>query len=517
LITRCLDKQASHRFADAAALLRALRGETQADVGTGLGTSGNPELATGHRTGTDDSGPRKIRSLAVLPFENRSGSSDQEFFADGMTDALITDLAQIGALRVISRTSAMRFKGTSRPLAEIARELRVDAIVEGSALRAGDRVRITVNLVDAAADRGLWARSYERDLTDILSLQREVARTIAEEIRAQVTPDEHARLAAKGPVNPAAHLAYLQGRFLWNRWTTETLKESIRRYEEALAADPGYALAWAGLADTYNVLGNTNAVPPGEAYPRARDAAERGLALDPSLGELHGSLGYTYRYHDWDWPRAEREFLRAIQLNPGYSPARRWYAQFLSGMGRHDEAIAEAERAIELDPLSLITHTGVGDVLYYARRYERAIEYYRRCVVMDSTFPPGRTDLARALDQLGRSEEALTEFLSVTPMVDGRPQPSTGVAILLARAGRAEEGRAMMEAVLAQASNRFVSPYGIASYYAVAGELATALDWLERAYQQRDGTLIWIKVHPRMDPLRGEPRFRELLSKMKLD
>jgi tetratricopeptide (TPR) repeat protein len=236
-----------------------------------------------------------------------------------MTDALIADLAQIGALRVISRTSAMRFKGSDRPLPEIARELRVDGVVEGSALLAGGRVRITVQLIEAATDRSLWARSYERELTDILSLQSEVARAIADEVRVQVTPEERTRLEPKGPVNPAAHVAYLQGRFLWNRWTTEAFQQSLVRYREALAADPGYALAWAGLADSYATLGNTNAMPPAEAYAQARQAAERGLALDPSLAELHASLAYVHRFHDWDWARAERGFLRALELNPGYA------------------------------------------------------------------------------------------------------------------------------------------------------------------------------------------------------
>jgi len=525
VVAQCLAKSPAQRYSDAAALIRALRGDASGSHDANAGTTAEraetisfrrPAVGMAHPAAAPGA-PAAIRSLVVLPFANRSGDPQQEFFADGMTDALIADLAQISALRVISRTSAMRFKGTSTALPDIARELRVDAVVEGSALRAGERVRITVQLIEAASDRSMWAKSYERPLTDILALQSEVARAIADEIRIQVTPEEHGRLGPKGPVNPAAHVAYLQGRFLWNRWNTESLLASIARYQEAIAADPDYARAYAGLADSYSTLGNTNAMPPGEAYPLARAAAQRGLELDPELADLHASLGYVHRFHDWDWPAAERRFLRAIACNPGYATGRRWYAQFLSGMGRHDEAIGEAERALEFDPLSLIIHTAVGDVLFFARRYERAAGYYRRCLEMDSAFGPGHTDLARTLEQLGRHDEALAEFLAAVPRTEGRPEPSSGLAIQLMRAGRKDEAHAMIGELLARSSRQFVSPYGIASFYAVAGDNARALDWLERAYAERDGTLVWIKVHPRLDGLRGEHRFRELLSKMNLE
>jgi serine/threonine-protein kinase len=517
IVARCLEKDPARRYADAAALRRALRGDDSRET---LATQAVPVLPA-HASAAakpEPSASGRIRSIAVLPFANRSGDPAQEFFADGMTDALIADLAQIAALRVISRTSAMRFKASDRPLPEIARELSVEGIVEGSALLAGGRVRITVQLIEAASDRSLWARSYERELTDILTLQSEVARAIAQEVRVQVTPEEHSRLEPKGPVNPAAHVAYLQGRFLWNRWSTEAFQQSLARYREALEADPGYALAWAGLADSYNTLGNTNAMAPAEAYAKAREAAERGLALDPSLADLHASLAYVHRFHDWDWARAERGFQRALELNPGYATGRRWYAQFLSGLGRHAEAIAEAERALESDPLSLVIHTAVGDVLFFARRYERAIAYYRRCVELDPTFGPGHTDMARALEHLGRHEEAIAEFRAGMGRAAGAETPaSTGLATLLAAAGRREEASAMLMQLIERAKTSYVSPYGIASAYAVAGENGMALDWLERAHAQRDGTLVWIKVHPRMDGLRAEPRFRELLARMRLD
>jgi serine/threonine-protein kinase len=512
VVARCLEKAPLRRFSDAGALLRALRGESSND-GRGLLT----RTASLEGVATESGSGGNIRSLVVLPFENRSGDPSQEFFADGMTDALIADLAQIGALRVISRTSAMRFKGTHLPLSEIARELRVGGAVEGSALRVGDRVRITVQLVDVVGDRSVWARSYERGLTDILALQSEVAHAIANEIRIQVTPDEQARLGSRGAVNPAAHVAYLQGLFLWNRFTGESVKEAIQRYQEALAIDPNYAAACAGLADSYIMLANHHILPPREGYSLARKSAERGLSLDESLAELHTSLAWIHRLFDWDWQAAERESLRALQLNPGYAFGHGRYALLLSGMGRHEEAIAEAERAHELDPLNLLTYTVVGDTLFYARRFERSLAPYRKCLELDPTFGAAHTDLARSLEHVGRAEEAIEEFVRGTTGPDGLPQPSSGLAILYARDGRLDDARATIQAVHALSQKQFVSPYGIASYYAVIGENDRALDWLEKAYSQRDGTLVWLKVHPRLDGLRGEPRFRDLLARLQLD
>ena len=511
VVAHCLEKAPLRRFSDAGALLRALRGESS-DHAPGLPTR------TAFPAGGPESGPGKgIRSLVVLPFENRSGDPAQEFFADGMTDALITDLAQIEALRVISRTSAMRFKGTHPPLSELARDLHVDGVVEGSALQVGDRVRITVQLVDVATDRSLWAKSYERSLTDILALQSEVAHAIADEIRIQVTPDERARLRSKGAVNPRAHVAYLQGSFLWNRFTSESVKEAIRRFEEALAIDPNYAAAYAGLADSYIMLANHHILPPREGYSLGRKAAERGLSLDESLAELHTSLGWIHRLFDWDWPAAERACLRTIQLNPGYAFGRSRYALLLSGIGRHEEAIAQAERAHELDPLNLVTFTVVGDTLFFARRFDRSVASYRKCLELDPNFGAAHTDLARSLEQVGRADEAVEEFVRGTTGPDGVPRPSSGLAILYARAGKMDEARATLEAVKSLAQKEFVSPYGIASYYAVTGDNDRALDWLEKAYSERDGTLVWLKVHPRLDGLRGEPRFRDLLARLRLD
>ena len=501
LVARCLEKAPERRFADAASLARALRGES--------GAAEAPPESSGSGGG--------IRSLLVLPFENRSGDPAQEFFADGLTDMLITDLAQIGALRVISRTSAMRFKGGGRSLPDIARELNVQAVVEGSAMRVGDRVRITVQLLDAVADRSLWAQRYDRELTDLLTLQGEVASAIVDEIRVKVTPLEHERMKPRGPVDPVAHVAYLRGRYLWNRWDPASVREAIGCYEEALRADPRFALGYAGLADAYITLGSTLNLPPTEAYSRARLAADQGLALDPGIAELHAAMGNIHRLHDWDWPAAERQYLRALELNPSAAGGRDRYSLLLAILGRHDESVAEAKRALDLDPLSLITHSVVGDVLFFARRFEESIVYYTRCHEMDPTFGPGNTDLARSLEHVGRYDEAVELFQAGTRGRDGVVPPSTGLAIYQWRAGRRDEARATMAAVMDAAKSRYIAPFGIASFHAVAGEIGVALDWLERAHETRDGSSCLLRVHPRLDTLRGEPRFRALLAAMKLD
>ena len=391
-------------------------------------------------------------------------------------------------------------------------------MVEGSALRAGERVRITVQLVDAVADRSLWARSYDRDLGDILTLQSEVAGAIAEEIRVKVTPAEQVRLQPRAHVNPAAHVAYLRGRYLWNRWSPDAVRESIGCFEEAVRADPSYALAYAGLADAYITLGTTRALAPGEAFPRARAATERGLALDPLLGELHASLAVILRLQDWDWPGTEREYRRALELNPGYSTAHDRYAMHLAMLGRHEEARAEVMLALELDPA------------FAHRAYRRG---RRRCSGPAGSRSPFRTTGARwrwiprsapatptwparsstwAATTRRSSSSAAASFAP-----DGTVPPSTGLAIMTWRTGRHDEARRVMEDVMKLAATRYVAPFGIASFHAVAGEIPAALDWLERAYAERDGSMVFLKVHPRLDVLRGEPRFRALLAAMRLD
>ena len=351
----------------------------------------------------------RIKAVAVLPLENMSRDPEQDYFADGMTEALITDLAQIGALRVISRTSAMQYKGTRKPLPEIARELNVDAVVEGSVLRFGNRVRITAQLIHAASDQHLWAKSYERDLGDILALQSEVARAIAKEVKIKLTPHQQARLTCARPVNPEAYEAYLKGRYYWNKFTEEGFKRSLEYFKQAIEKDPVYASAYAGLAESYATLGFFSTVPK-EAFPKAKEAALKALEIDDTLAQAHTSLGLSRLFYDWDRLTAEREFQRALELNPGYALTHHEYALYLMAMARLDEALVEEKRALELDPLSLRINTALGWVFYFARQFQQAIEQYRKTLELDPNFVMAYWQLGLAYEQKAMYKEALEEF-----------------------------------------------------------------------------------------------------------
>lgn len=457
----------------------------------------------------------RIRSLAVLPLVHLSGDPEQEYFADGMTEALITDLAQIADLRVVSRTSAMQYKGVSRPLPEIARALQVDAVVEGTVARAGDRVRITAQLIDAATDRHLWARSYERDLRDVLALQGEVAGAIAEEIRVRIEPQVKARLSRDRRVDPRAYEAYLRGRHHWNRRTADGIRRGIQYFQEAIERDPGYAPAYAGLAQAYDTQGSYNFLPPGEAFSLARAAVTRALELDETLPEAHVAWGGVLQSHLWDWPAAEAEFRRALELDPNLAGAHHWYSDFLTTMARHDESIASARRAVDLDPLHLPINMTLGAAYFYARRYEEAMEQQKKTLDLDPSFAPAHRSIGGALEQLGRYDEAIAEYRKGAALSDDLSATSL-LAHAYAVAGRTEEAWRILEDLEeAAARDRHVSPYSLAAAYTGLGNADRAFDLLNRAFHSRDRGMSWLLVAPRFDPLRADPRFTDLLRRMK--
>jgi len=460
--------------------------------------------------------PPKIESIAVLPLENLSRDPEQEYFADGMTEELTTDLGQIEALRVISRTSVMRFKGM-RPaggLAEIARQLRVDAVVEGSVLRSGDRVRITTQLIDARTDRHLWAQSYERDLRDVLELQSEVAQAIANEIKIKVTPQEQVRLARARPVSPEAHEAYLKGRYYWNLRTEESLKRGIGYFQQAIEKDPGCALAYVGLADSYLNLIGWDLTAPREAYPRAKAAALKALEVDETLAEAHVPLGAAGFAYDWDWVGAEKELRRAIELNPSYATAHNFYAQCLMFMGRHNEALAEIKRAQDLDPVSPINNTVGGMVFFFARRYDEAIAECQRSLELNAGFYPAHLFLAEAYEQERLYDEAISEYRKATALQEGSTRAAAGLARGYAAAGRRTEALKIISDLRELSKRRYVSAYGIAQIYTALGDFDHAWAWLEKAFEERSFQLIWLKVDPTIDALRSDPRFQDLLHRM---
>ncbi|MEE9216691.1 MAG: protein kinase [Anaerolineales bacterium] len=458
--------------------------------------------------------PTRIESLAVLPLENLMGDSEQAYFVDGMTEALINDLAKIGALRVISRTSAMQYKGTDKSLREIARELRVDAVVEGSVLRAGDRVRITAQLIETATDRHLWADSYERDLSDVLGLQSEVARAIADEIKIKLTLQEQSRLASSRSVNPQAHEAYLRGRYDWNKKTESGFKKAIEYFQQAVEIDPVHAPAYAGLADSYNMLAAESILPPKEAYAMAKAAAVKALEIDDTLGEAHVSLASIMENYDWNWAGAEREYQRAIKLNPGYPTAHEWYASFLRNMGQHDEAITEIKQAQALDPLSLPINATFGRILISAGLYDQAIDQHREAAKLYPKHATSHHVLGKAYLRKGMYEEAIAEFQMARRLFGDKPELVWGLGHAYTGAGKRTEALQMLRQLKEMSNRGYVPSFYIALLYVALGENDQALTWLEKAYEEHHPNMVWLKMDPCLDPLRSAPRFQSLLRRM---
>ncbi|MBI3110221.1 MAG: protein kinase, partial [Ignavibacteriales bacterium] len=440
----------------------------------------------------------KFESLAVLPLENMGRDPDQEYFADGMTEALITELSKISALRVISRTSAMQYKGVKKPLPQIARELNVDALIEGSVLREGDQVRITVQLIHGSTDKHLWAESYQRELRGILALQSEVARAIAGQIKVAVTPEEKTRLASSRAVNPEAHEAYLKGRFYWNKRTKEGLKKALELFQRAIEADPGDPLAYAGLADAYAYSANQAYLRPNEAFPKAKAAALKALEIDDHIAEGHTSLGFVKFAYDMDWSGAEREFQRAIQLNPSYSTAHAWYSIFMLTFLRFDESIAELHRAQQLDPLSVQIAVGVGSNYNHARQYDRAILALQRVAELDPNVGTMYHELGFAYLGKGMYPEAirnLQKAVAATSRLSGDPLAMLGYAYGLA--GQKDQARKILEQLKQQAITGYVQPTAFALVCVGLGDKDQAIAWLEKAYAEERGIyLTHLKVEP---------------------
>ena len=467
-----------------------------------------------HRTEfqTPQAGRRQIRSLAVLPLDNLSDDPSQDYFADGMTDELITDLGKISALQVISRTSVMHYKGTRRTLPEIARELNVDALVEGSVVRSGNKVRITAQLIQASNDRHLWAGSYQRDLDDLLSVQDSVALEIARQVRIRLTSSEQQRLERRRSVNSAAYDAYLMGRYSLTTQSADGIKKGLPAFQQAIALDPTYAPAYAGLADTYSLLANYFVLPPREAFPLAEVAARKALELDADSPEAHTALAFVEHHYRWDWAGAEREYETALALNPSYATAHVRYAELLSNLGRHDEAIAEVRRARELDPLSLVMRSSVGRFLYYARRYDEAIPELKKTLELDPGRVYARLYLALCYEGKGSYTEALNEFEQFSAAFGGAP--SVGLAHLYAVEGEKEKARQIVKGLRRDAGDS--DWFFLSRVYAALGEKDEAFDCLEKAYQTHDFFLSFLNVDPHLDPLHSDARFVELVRRLGL-
>ncbi len=449
-----------------------------------------------------------ITSLAVLPLNNLSGDPTQDYFADGMTEALIGNLAPISALRVVSRTSVMRFKGTRTSLPEIARELKVDGVIEGSVQRTRDRVRISVQLIHAPTDTHLWAREYERELTDVLKLQGEVARAVADEIRIQVTAEERARMASAGTVDPAAHQEYLLGQYYLWKLTEEDLARAVDHFERATRLDAAYAAAYAGLSHAWWWRGVWGAKTFKEIESPSRAAARKALELDPRLAEAHVSMGRLKFGHDWDWTGAESDFRRALDIDPNNLDAHFFSAMLFMALGRFPESIAHVERAEQLDPLSSTVHSAFGRVLYRARKFEQAIPHLNQAIALEPRSSDGYGRLADVYEALGRYDEALALYEKVH-VLKGRPR-DPDIAIVFARMGKRDEANRVLATV-----RNTSPPAQLAQAYAVLGNSDEAFRLLFRHAEERNG-LNYVKTEPRFDSLRADPRWPLLLHRMNL-
>ena len=457
-----------------------------------------------------------IRSLAVLPLESLSADASQDYFADGMTDELISDLGQISALRVISRTSVMGYKHARKPLPQIARELNVDAVVEGTVLRSGDQVRITAQLIDASADKHLWSQSYEGELKDTLALQGKVARAIADQIQINLNPQERAALKSVKVVNPEAYEDYLKGRFFWNKRTADGLKAAQTYFGRAIDEDPNYAQAYTGLADTYALLGDWQyaVLTPKEAFPQAKAAAIKALELDDSLGEAHNSLAFCFDAFDWDFESAGKEFRRAIELNPGYATAHHWYAWHLSLMGQYDEAIAEMRKAKNLDPLSLIINSDLAELLVIAHFYDESMSQSRKTIEMDPNFALAHNQLAQAYIQKHMYDQAIAELQKAVELSKGSPTCIANLARACAASGKTSDAVKLLSDLKNSSNRSYSDASEIAVIYAALGDRDQAMNWLEKGFEERFNP--GVLSRPGFDPLRSDPRFQDLLRRIGL-
>ena len=459
--------------------------------------------------------PADTLTLVVLPFENLSGDASQEYFSDGLTEEMITQLSRLNPerLRVIARTSSMRYKGARKSIREIGQELSVSHVLEGSLRREGDRVRISAQLIQVSDETHLWAETYERSLGDILKLQSEVAQGIARKIQIKLTPQEKARLAAVREVSPLAYESYLKGRHLWNKRTEEGMRKSITYYEDAIREIPDYAMAYAGIADSYVMLACRGMVPAKETFRKAKAAARKALDLDRELGDAHGSLAHV-RLHDWDWEGLEADFRRAIELNPADAIVYYWYGEFLMSLGRPDDAIALTEKAYQTDPLSAVIGASLGMILYLARRYDRAAVVLQLVqeISPDHFLPHMRMGLVRI--QQGKCEDAIRELEMAVHLANQSTETLAALAMAHGAAGNLHQAYALANDLEAGRERRYVLPYNFAKIYSACGEVEKTFEWLGRAYEDGSPDLIELNSEPIFDPMRDDPRFSELMRRV---
>lgn len=530
VIRKCLEKDANRRYGSAAEVHAALQA-------IGSGALSAPTLARPRKVAGLVAAAlalliviaagtfavvrmrkpvNKVKAIAVLPFENVSGHPEEEYFADGMTDELITSVAQHSGLKVIARGSVMPYRKSTKPLEQIARELGVDTLINGTVRRDGQRVRVSVEMIPAGASEVAWAKSYEGPLSDALTLQSTIAAAIAEQVQVRVMLSEGAKKYWSRRVDPDAFLLYQKGRYFWNQRNAVALGHGIEAFRQALAKDPNYAEAYAGIADCYAALGYGSFLPPKEAFENARAAAEKAIALDSWLAEPHASLGYVHLYYDWDFVAADREFRRALELDPNYLTGRQFYSVYLTATGRFEEARRQIVVAKELDPLSISVNTDMGFELFYKSDYEAAIRQLRDTIEMNPGFALAHFWLGRAYQQSRNYDGAIAEYKKANEIQADWVPTLAALGSVYALSGRQSEARAVLAHLEELSKTKYVTPYGVALVYASLRENDRAFQWLERAYGDRSHWLVWLKLDARWEPIRNDPRFGELMKKVGL-
>ena len=508
VVDKALAKRPSERYQSVA--------EMSADVCAASEELSGARAAPGQgRREETGAGPRK-KSIAVLPFRSLSDSKEDEYFSDGTTEDIITQLSKVRELKVISRTSIMRYKHTDKSIPEIGRELGVATILEGSVRRAGGRVRIVAQLLDVQTDEHMWAETYDRSMEDVFAIQSDVAEKIAAALRTELSPVEKERIGRKPTESMEAYNLYLKGRFYWNKRRPDDLKVAVDYFNKAIETDPRYALAYAGLASAYVILPGYTGVAPTKFMPKAEAAARRALELDPTLGEAHAVLGQIKMMYEWDWAGGESEFKKAIELNPSYPTAHHWYCLGLSVVGRYDEAWVEIRRAQELDPLSLVISSCLGGGFYYERQFDKALDQFKKTLELDPNFAPAHLDVGLACLALGRSDEAIAEFQKVRELVGSGPYGLAGLGYAYAQIGRKSEAEQILRELLQFLEQGYAVSYDIAGVYLGLKDKDKALDWLEKAYEERSIDR-FAYMHPVWDELHSDPRFTAIMRKMGLE
>ena len=456
-----------------------------------------------------------INSLAVLPFVNTSGDPNNEYLSEGITDTLINNLSQLPSLRIVPRGRVFRYKGKEVEPEKVGQELNVRGVVTGRVLQRGDTLVVQAELTDVVNDSQLWGERYTRKPSDILSVQEEISQQILDRLRLRLSGEEKKQLTKRYTDNSDAYHLYLKGRYYWNKRTSDGLRKSISYFDEAIEKDPGYALAYSGLADTYDILPFYSVMPPKEAYPKAITAANKALEIDNRLAEAHTSLAYALWNYSWDWTGSERENVRALELNPNYASGHHWYGLFLIVLGRKDEAVRELKRALEIDSLSLIINTKLGVAYYYGRQYDLAIDQLRKTIDMDSRFPLAHFYLALCYEQQGKFPDSIVELKKGLDLADN-PWFRASLVHVYAVSGKRAEAQKELAALLESQKTKFVSPYFLAIAYSGLGEKEKAFFWLETSLRDRADWMTYLKVDPALDPLRSDPRFADLMRRVGL-